>query len=137
MKKLGGFCCCCCTYFFIFYFHKHLAYSNDSSLQLMILCFLNGLRREAALRRTIILNNCVCYLVCLVFILSAPQCRAAEIKVPSYENTELKDSSFKAWSRSVYCHACYAYCQGFLPCSLLFRSIHLHFSKTSPEFFLC
>ena len=26
----------------------------------------------------------------------------AEIKVPSVENTELKDSAFKAWSRSVY-----------------------------------
>ena len=39
----------------------------------------------------------------------------AEIKVTSDENTELKRSVFKAWSRSVYCHACYAYCQGFLP----------------------
>ena len=26
----------------------------------------------------------------------------AEIKVPSVENTELKGSPFKAWSRSVY-----------------------------------
>ena len=35
-------------------------------------------------------------------------------------------------------HTCYAYCQGFLPCLFLpFRSIHLHFSKTSPDFFLC
>ena len=40
----------------------------------------------------------------------------AEIKVPSDENTELKRSPFKAWSRSVYSHTCYAYCQGFLPC---------------------
>ena len=39
----------------------------------------------------------------------------AEIKVPSVENTELKGSPFKAWSRSVYSHTCYAYCQGFLP----------------------
>ena len=52
----------------------------------------------------------------------------AEIKVPSGENTELKCSPFKAWSRSVYSHTCYAYCQGFLPCSFLpFWSIHLHF----------
>ena len=35
--------------------------------------------------------------------------------VPSDENAELKGSPFKAWSRSVYCHTCYAYCQGFLP----------------------
>ena len=33
----------------------------------------------------------------------------AEIKIPSDENTELKDSPFKA-------HACYVYCQGLLPC---------------------
>ena len=49
----------------------------------------------------------------------APQWEAAdaEIKVPSDENTEFKGSPFiKAWSRSVYRHACYAYFQGFLPC---------------------
>ena len=52
----------------------------------------------------------------------------AEIKVPSVEKTELKRSPFKAWSRSVYSHTCYAYCQGFLPCLFLpFRSIHLLF----------
>ena len=62
----------------------------------------------------------------------------AEIKVPSGENTELKRSPFIAWSRSVYSYTCYAYCQGFLPCLFLpFQSIHLHFSKTSPDFFLC
>ena len=46
-----------------------------------------------------------------------PQWEAAdaEIKVPFDENTELKGSPFKTWSRSVYCHACYAYCQEFLP----------------------
>ena len=52
----------------------------------------------------------------------------AEIKVPSGENTELKRSAFKAWSKSVCSHTCYAYCQGFLPCLFLpFRFIHLHF----------
>ena len=62
----------------------------------------------------------------------------AEIKVPSGENTELKRSPFKAWSRSVYSHACYADCHGFLPNLFLpFRFIHLHFFKTSPNFFLC
>ena len=39
----------------------------------------------------------------------------AEIKVPSGENTELKRSPFTAWNRSVYSHACCAYCQGFFP----------------------
>ena len=70
----------------------------------------------------------------------APQYGAtdAEIKVPSGENTELKRSPFKAWSRSVYSHTSYAYCKGFLPCLFLpFRSLHLHFFQTSPVFFLC
>ena len=74
------------------------------------------------------------------FLLIAPQWGAAdtEIKVPSGENTELKRSPFKAWSRSIYSHACYAYFLGFLPCLFLpFQSIHLHFSKTSPNFFSC
>ena len=63
----------------------------------------------------------------------------AEIKVPSGENTELKRSPFKAWSRSVYSHTCYAYCQGFLPRLFLpFRTFHLHFFKNfSQFFFLC
>ena len=53
----------------------------------------------------------------MVMLVSAtPQWGAAdaEIKVPSCENTELKRSPFKAWSKSVYSHTCYAYCQGFL-----------------------
>ena len=67
-----------------------------------------------------------------------PQWRAvdAEIKVPSGENTELKQSSFKAWSRSVYGHTCYTYCQGFLRrLFLFFRSIHLHFFQNLFRFF--
>ena len=70
----------------------------------------------------------------------APQWGAAdaEIKVPSGENTELKCSSFTAWSRSEYSHTCCAYCQIFLPCSFLhFRSIHLHFLQNLSKFFLC
>ena len=70
----------------------------------------------------------------------APQLGAAnaEIKVPSGENTELKRSPFKAWSRSVYSHTCYAYCQGFLPHLFQpFRSIHLHFFQNLTRFFLC
>ena len=69
---------------------------------------------------------------------SVPQWGAAdaEIKVPSSENTELKRSPFKAWSRSVYSHACYAYCQGFLSCLFLhFQSIHLHFFQNLSRFF--
>ena len=69
---------------------------------------------------------------------TTPQWGAAdvEIKVPSGENTELKRSPFKAWSRSVYSHTCYAYCQGFLPSLFLpFRSIHLHFFQNLSRFF--
>ena len=76
-----------------------------------------------------------------VFLISAFQVsphwelRMQKLKSPG-ENTELKRSPFKAWSRSVYSHTCCAYCQGFLSCVFLpFRSIHLHFSKTFPNFF--
>ena len=63
----------------------------------------------------------------------------AEIKLPSGENTDPKRSPFKARMRSVYSHTRYTSCQGFLPRLLLhFRSIHLHFFQTSPDFFfLC
>ena len=62
----------------------------------------------------------------------------AEIKVSSGENTELKRSPFKTWSRSAYSPTCYGYCQGFLPCLLLpFRSIHQHFFQILARFFLC
>ena len=73
-----------------------------------------------------------------VYYTKKPQWGAAdtEIKVPSGENTELKRSPFKAWSKSVYSHTCYAYCQGFLSCIFLhFRSIHLHFFQNLSRFF--
>ena len=85
---------------------------------------------------TFILSLCIQ----INLLIGPPQWGAAdaEIKVPSGENTELKRSPFKAWSGSVYSHTCYAYCQGFLSCLFLhFRSSHLHFSKTSPDFSLC
>ena len=72
------------------------------------------------------------------FLVHPPQWGAAdaEIKVPSGENTELKRSPIKAWSKSVYSHTCYAYCQGFLACLFLhFRSIHLHFFQNLSRFF--
>ena len=62
----------------------------------------------------------------------------AEIKVPSGENTELRRSPFKAFSRSVYSHTCYTYCQGFFPCLFLpFWSIHLHFFQNLSQFCVC
>ena len=76
----------------------------------------------------------------LIPIFISPQWGAAdaEIKVPSGENTELKRSPFQAWSRSVYSHTCYAYCQGVLPCLFLpFQSIHLHFFQNLSQFFSC
>ena len=69
-------------------------------------------------------------LVAHVRCVTTPQWGAAdaEIKVLSGENTELKRSPFKAWSRSDYSRTCCAYCKGFLLCLFLpFRSIHLHF----------
>ena len=52
-----------------------------------------------------------------------------KFKVPSDENTDLKRSPFKAWSRSVYSHTCCDYSQGFLRC--LFSTLPVH----SPAFF--
>ena len=61
---------------------------------------------------------------------------AAEIKVPSVENSELKSSPFKAWSKSVYSHKCYDYYQGFLSDLFRhFRSIHLHFFQNLSRVF--
>ena len=51
---------------------------------------------------------------------------------------KVKRSPFKARSRSVYSHTCYACCQGFLPCLFLpFQSIHLHFLQNLSQFLLC
>ena len=57
-------------------------------------------------------------LFCKIIPEATPQWEAADadINVPSVENTELKGSPFKAWSRSVNCHVGYFYSQGFLHC---------------------
>ena len=71
------------------------------------------------------------------FSFKSPQWGAAdaEIKVPPGENTEFNRFPFKAWRRSVYSHACYVYCQGFLPSLFLpFWSFTCIFSK-SADFF--
>ena len=76
-------------------------------------------------------------IITIIIIYPSPQWGAAdaEIKVSSGENTELKRSPFKVWSRSVYRHICYAYCQGFLPCLFLpFQPFTCIFSKISPDF---
>ena len=98
-------------------------YKRSSCLSYVLLCFCLGLyNQHISLHRP-------------------PQWGAAdaEIKVPSGENTQLKRSPFKAWSKAVYSHTCYAYCQGFLSCLFLhFRSIHLHFFQNLSRFFsLC
>ena len=83
-------------------------------------------------------SSLCCSFVCLFCGGGDPQWGAAdaEIKVPSGENTELKRSPFQAWSRSVYSHTWYAYCQGVLPCLFLpFQGIHLHFFQNLSQFF--
>ena len=78
----------------------------------------------------------------IIFIILLPLCpRSGELRTQKLKSrlvrtrTELKHSPFKAWSRSVYSHTCYAYCHRFLPFLFLpFRSIHLHFSKTTADF---
>ena len=81
-------------------------------------------------------GDLLCYVILLCYL--SPQWRAAdaEIKVPSGENTKITCSPFKAWSRSVYGHACYTYCQGFLPCLFLpFWSIPCIFFQNLSRFF--
>ena len=57
---------------------------------------------------------------------------------PSGENTDFKSSPFKAWSRSVYSHTCYTYCQWFLPCLFLTLPVHSPaFFPNLSRFFLC
>ena len=60
----------------------------------------------------------------------------ADIKDPSVESPEFKGSHFKAWNRSVYNHAYYAYCRGFLPCLSSTLPVHspTFFSKPLPSF---
>ena len=87
------------------------------------------------------LKHYVFYLPSLLTLLIQPsQWRAvdAEIKVPSGENTELTHSPFKAWSKSVYSHTCYAYCQGFFYLAYFYTSgpFTCIFSNLS-RFFLC
>ena len=84
------------------------------------------------------LNDLLAYARTLQLTSMPPQWGAAdaEIKVPSGENTELKRSPFKVWSRSEYSHTCYAYCQEFLPRLFLpFWFIHLHFFQNLSQFF--
>ena len=66
----------------------------------------------------------------------SPFClQTQKLKSQQGENTELKRSTFKAWSRSVYSHTRCAYCQGFLPRLFpSFRSIHLHISQNLSRF---
>ena len=64
--------------------------------------------------------------------------RTRKLKSHLGENTELKRSPFKACSRSVYSHTCYAYCQGFRPFLFLpSPSIHLHFFPKPLPIFSC
>ena len=63
----------------------------------------------------------------------------AGIEVPSGENTELKCSPFKAWSRSVYIaiHATLAARDFFLAYFYPSGPFTCIFSETSSDFFLC
>ena len=60
------------------------------------------------------LDDCSFFAVAVVVVVPQWGAADAEFNAPSNKNTELKP--FNAWSRSVYNHACYAYCQGFVPC---------------------
>ena len=63
--------------------------------------------------------------------------RSGELRTQKLKSHLVRtQSSFKAWSKSVYSYTCYAYCQGFRSCLFLhFRSIHLHFFQNLSRFF--
>ena len=61
------------------------------------------------------LFTCVCLARFVIFVFLQWRASDTDIIVSFGENTELKHSPFRAWSRSVYSHTCCAYCQGFLP----------------------
>ena len=62
------------------------------------------------------LDDCSFFAIAVVAVVPQWGAADAEFNIASNENTELKGTPFNTWSRSVYSHACYAYCQGFLPC---------------------
>ena len=71
----------------------------------------------------------------VLFNLLSPQWSTAdaEIKDPSVEKPELKGSPFKAWSMSVYSHACFTYCQRFLPSTNFYPPGPISFVFFFPE----
>ena len=79
------------------------------------------------------------YILCLKVLNGDPQwgTRMRRLDPSVLENPKLIDSPFKAWSRSICGHACYAYCQGFLANFYPPDPITHIFSKTSFKFFLC
>ena len=87
----------------------------------------------------------VCPIASLVWRLSlnaSPTPRSVELRTQKLKSHLLRLQSLKvlpeAWSRSVYSHTYYAYCQGFLPRLFLpFGPFTCIFSKTSSNFFLC
>ena len=111
---------------FVAFLHKlvilhSLKRQKDSSSVHLLLD--KGLTKQAVKQNALTISGSL-------FLLPKWGAENAEIKFLSGENTKLKRTPFKAWSRSVHSHTCYAYCQGFLPCLFLpFRFIHLHFSK--------
>ena len=62
----------------------------------------------------------------------------AEIKIPSFENTVLKGSSFKAWGRSAYSHNATLTARDFFHANFYPSGpfMCIFFPETSPEFFL-
>ena len=113
----------------------HRSFSHPLSLPLFLYHFSHHLTTQHV---AVVLPRMPLAFFVFVFLVLIPQWGAAdaEIKVPVVENTELKRSPFRAWSRSAYSHTNNAYCQGFLPrWFLLFLSIYLHFFQNLSRVF--
>ena len=115
---------------------KFLAWTTVCVRPIFVVVFLQ--KQKSTLLPLLQINNLSCCPCISVYIVPQWGAADAQIKVLSVENTELEGSPFRAWSRSVYSHTCYTYCQGFLPCLFLpFWSIHLHFFQNISRFLLC
>ena len=75
--------------------------------------WLHGLGQNSSSMMVVFGDGCVLTLWCAQ-VSRGGELRTQKLKSHLFLNTELKDSPFKAWSRSVYSYPCYAYCQGFL-----------------------
>ena len=146
VPKVGRLDCLYCKHSFISSWYLHTEHCNilhvlptlivPASLVLMFFCDLDD---HSACTHYITMHWCTHALHDQV-TMPTLHCQVVVpvVSISHYTASTPLSSPFKACSRSVYSHTCYAYCQGFLPCLLpSFRTIHqLFFQNLSRFLFL-